>query len=528
MPDDNRFRRAVQDGVEELLSKRHDTSTSRLIMEAMIEGMKLYQSYEEQEKQEERERRESDEKRRCKRHKKASCGDEDGHRRHHDHTHCKRSDGSKDGRRYQGCGRSHNRDHRRHSHNSYNRHSSNIQGKDNDGSLRVYHDRSRSRPRDGHSNYHPTAKIDNTHGLTTEEGHLMSGANGHLTSREDLISESRPHSVPDQLDVSNSRRTAPTSDCLITKESKVQPREQLRFQKYRSRPGLITKKDPKARSAHLRGEEDDAPSHYQSRAHQRHSDTWAGGTSTYHLPMQQQRDPDSTLSGGLPKSKAGMTVGFCDHFVSTYKQIKAEQDAGYRSRGLIEKLLVGAKEKRSHVKTSTDKQDCNGRVSGQFPREGQRGDNVNEEDGPIHAQPHASRSFEQDDTSNLVVEKPHSPAEPEMTSEISSPIMPYAPSPPRLVGRDADNARAGLLDSIQGGVRLRRVASLDKRDKSASSSAGRVLYEATEHSREVEERERAQGAQAEGETDTGPEPSRGFREDLVNALEGRKARLSRS
>ncbi|XP_014560164.1 hypothetical protein COCVIDRAFT_23645 [Bipolaris victoriae FI3] len=113
--------------------------------------------------------------------------------------------------------------------------------------------------------------------------------------------------------------------------------------------------------------------------------------------------------------------------------------------------------------------------------------------------------------------------EPETASRASSPIMSHGPPPPPPppVLRGASNGRAALLDSIQGGTEQLRVAFPNKKDKSTSSSTGRVLYDQTEHSREVEERELAQAEGSNDGRDAQPEPNRAFRQDLLDALQRR-------
>jgi hypothetical protein len=59
---------------------------------------------------------------------------------------------------------------------------------------------------------------------------------------------------------------------------------------------------------------------------------------------------------------------------------------------------------------------------------------------------------------------------------------------------------AALLGDIQGGARLRNVAESDKRDNSNNPRAGRVVYEETAHSHEVEEHERAQAREVNSQS----------------------------
>ncbi|KAJ5020528.1 hypothetical protein J3E73DRAFT_410709 [Bipolaris maydis] len=111
----------------------------------------------------------------------------------------------------------------------------------------------------------------------------------------------------------------------------------------------------------------------------------------------------------------------------------------------------------------------------------------------------------------------------EIASRAEPPIMSHAPSPPPPppVLRAASNGRAALLDSIQGRIEQLRIANPNKKDKSAGSTVGGVLYEQTEHSQEVEERERAQAKGSTDGQDPHPEPNRAFRQDLLDALQRR-------
>jgi hypothetical protein len=98
---------------------------------------------------------------------------------------------------------------------------------------------------------------------------------------------------------------------------------------------------------------------------------------------------------------------------------------------------------------------------------------------------------------------------------------------------------AGLLVDIQGGLKLCKVADSDKRDNSNSPRAGRVVYEETAHSHDVEEYERAQARGANNqspfrgnsawstvisvneEDDVQPESNKAFQDQLAKALQAR-------
>jgi len=94
---------------------------------------------------------------------------------------------------------------------------------------------------------------------------------------------------------------------------------------------------------------------------------------------------------------------------------------------------------------------------------------------------------------------------------------------------------AAIFGDILGPRKLRSVAAEEKND-SSNPRAGKVLYEETAHSREVEEHERAQVRDAgnrlpvsgasgwstaysvKEEADDRPEPNRAFREELARRL----------
>jgi len=112
------------------------------------------------------------------------------------------------------------------------------------------------------------------------------------------------------------------------------------------------------------------------------------------------------------------------------------------------------------------------------------------------------------------------------------PPPPPPPSPPakpplNLLKHASMDA---LLGDIQGGFRLRKVADLEKKDASVNPKGGRVVYDETPHSRDVEEREGAQLAEegtagsVNAEADEAPNPNRAFQDDLMKALTRRSSR----
>ncbi|KAE8853439.1 hypothetical protein HRS9122_00431 [Pyrenophora teres f. teres] len=57
MPDDEVFRKKVQNKIQTLISERKEKSTGRLLVEAVVEGVKLYRGFKEEQKREDREKK---------------------------------------------------------------------------------------------------------------------------------------------------------------------------------------------------------------------------------------------------------------------------------------------------------------------------------------------------------------------------------------------------------------------------------------------------------------------------------------
>jgi hypothetical protein len=130
----------------------------------------------------------------------------------------------------------------------------------------------------------------------------------------------------------------------------------------------------------------------------------------------------------------------------------------------------------------------------------------------------------------------------------SPPAPPPPPPPPPLASplpavRPPNNTgMAALFGEIGGGgFKLRKVADSEKRHRNNNPTAGRVVYEETAHSHDVEEHERAQAREAnnqspfrgnsawstrismEDEDDIQPVPNRAFQNDLAKALQARRS-----
>ncbi|KAF1852209.1 uncharacterized protein K460DRAFT_392321 [Cucurbitaria berberidis CBS 394.84] len=86
----------------------------------------------------------------------------------------------------------------------------------------------------------------------------------------------------------------------------------------------------------------------------------------------RRKGPDGTPFGELPKFqvKKGLALGFGDHFMKTYKHIKAEHDAGHRSKGVVEKKIDDMRRKKT---VTTDSGGVGHRDRGIVRRDDQRG-----------------------------------------------------------------------------------------------------------------------------------------------------------
>ena len=127
----------------------------------------------------------------------------------------------------------------------------------------------------------------------------------------------------------------------------------------------------------------------------------------------------------------------------------------------------------------------------------------------------------------------HSLVETIDTSRASSPIMSQAPPPPPLpppgnhpLPPPKHASMVALLSDIKGGFKLRKVTNSEKKEHSMNPIGERVVYDETPHSRDVEERERAQLAESStaASTTTKADPNRAFQEDLMKALKRRGSR----
>jgi hypothetical protein len=211
---------------------------------------------------------------------------------------------------------------------------------------------------DGHQDHH--AEVDE------ERGRLLNGANRYRNSWGDLTSEQQPHSQSSQRrKVSNASRRAPKSSGLAIKMPKVRSGERSQYHDQNDNPQRENKRAQTSHHSHLRGKGESSTFCHKSPAHRRYSYARTGRSGASRSPPRQQRGPDGTPFGSLPKykSKAGITFGLGDYLINTYRHIKAEHDVGYRTRGLVEEALDDATKKKSNAKATK------GRKSGDQERE---------------------------------------------------------------------------------------------------------------------------------------------------------------
>ncbi|KAF2130914.1 hypothetical protein P153DRAFT_206619 [Dothidotthia symphoricarpi CBS 119687] len=99
--------------------------------------------------------------------------------------------------------------------------------------------------------------------------------------------------------------------------------------------------------------------------------TPAGQVGASHSPTQPRIGPDGTSFGDLPrfKMKKGPAMGFVAHAMNTYRHVKAEQEAGLRSKGMLEKHVDGWREKRGGAKPADSQKIRKGGQGGKDDRE---------------------------------------------------------------------------------------------------------------------------------------------------------------
>ena len=108
------------------------------------------------------------------------------------------------------------------------------------------------------------------------------------------------------------------------------------------------------RRPHHRKSRERSSSHRGDIEHNKRSDIRSGRIGASYSPTRRQRGPDGTPFGSLSERKSKDTFG--NHFMNTYRHIKAEHEAGYRSKGKLEKALDEMRKKKRVTKVSSDAQ----------------------------------------------------------------------------------------------------------------------------------------------------------------------------
>ncbi|KAF3052790.1 hypothetical protein E8E11_011576 [Didymella keratinophila] len=243
--------------------------------------------------------------------------------------------------------------------------------------------------------------------------------------------------------------------------------------------------------------------------------------------------PDGTPFGYLPTKDKG--VGFLAHAKTTYQHIKAEQDAGHRSKGSAEKLIHGWLQRSKNAKSA-----ANGTIEGEEvliekntssrkQANSVRSPTPSVQEVPSRFQSPEPRSHESataawsPTTSQHGSQPPPGPTPPPAVAtpyptapsvvDMSAPVLHIAPPPPPppppppsapIKRHVVDAGRDALLASIQVGVKLKKVGDADEKDaRLACKDEARVedltrqatAYEETPHSHDVEALKHAQAVE---------------------------------
>ena len=519
-------------------------------MEAVIEGIKLYRAYKEEQGKEEGIRKGQD-KVDVSGKGERGRGREKERRRHHGHEHGHEHEHEHEHRRKH-CSKPR---HRGHDHETLNRCISPSRRTHGDDEFHDrHHNRSRSKPQD---RKHQSHRLNRDYDRNTSNPfnddiqYEMARGTGPVHASDDQRSGTDPLPASGASGYQTSWR-----DLELPQSSRSQSRE---------------------------GDKRAATPHPARRLHQgSREDLPRGpdGTLFGSLPKY--------------KAKAGLALGFGDHVLNTYRHIKAEHRAGHRARGYVEKKMDEARGRRGETveeatggyerrrlgrtratnngrekrpeetKKSADRDKEGSRRVGEWKQRKlcDRGQSIPE----IRIQPPMNterprrepvpvRSGRSPSTQAIKLDEHEAPVEPpprelspsarsvnpdghqspaESPFPYTSPPLPPPPPPPppaksplTLLKHASMDA---LLGDIQSGFRLRKVADSEKKDASVNPKGGRAVYDETPHSRDVEERERAQLAEestagsVNAEADEPPNPNQAFQDDLMKALTRRSSR----
>jgi hypothetical protein len=359
-----------------------------------------------------------------------------------------------------------------------------------------------------------------------------SGSSGYQTSWQDLTPEprSRSRSRGRRGRDSASGRRAPTPHRSARKSPKERSRTRSRSRRRKETPRPERKRSHTPHRSHRRKARRRSSSRQRDRSRTKQSDLRAGCVGESRSPTRQQKGPDGTPFGSLPKykSKAGIAMGLGNHFMNTYRHIKAEHDAGHRTKGVIETALDEMRKKRADAKGKSDKQESGRtrereRVRKSEPErtrwaEGYPGKTRGEEWKPVAAETEASghhrsaqderrrrdrdgrRQREHEDWEKscsvplpeIRVEPPTSSASPtrqptEAPCEVSSPTpptssLPPAPEPPNWHARPSPPPPIREVEYLEREASPPREPSVRGVDDASEGGAAASYYDETPRS----------------------------------------------
>ncbi|KAH7399072.1 hypothetical protein DE146DRAFT_736489 [Phaeosphaeria sp. MPI-PUGE-AT-0046c] len=457
------YRIQVQNRVQDLIAgtrprnlRLSNFSTRRLILEAVVEELRIFRLRRQREMSERAER----ERERKRRMKLRDCSREE-HRHRHRHD--------RDGR-----GEGHQR------HTSHSRHRNEA----------VRERREMSRSRDGTRDRECLDSLVEGHSNMSPEYKMSGGASPTAALREErtprtrALSKSRrrrDEDLPSPVPAIDSARLASTQPAAQARQPRSPPRSHRR-----------------------RVQSDPSP-----------------GQAGRSRPPPRQLGPDGvTRFGSVPRKGAG--VGLATHFMNTYRHIKAEHEAGHRSKGMVERTMDRWRSKEGVEKLKKwDMERGEGvrrRLSHQSKDSARLGDQppirlrgsilppVSPRDGKIHIL-----------TTNAIdVDSPT--ADPAAPPSPSPPLhtLPHISTPSPACHSSLNHAslkHSSLLSQIRNGSKLRRISSSQVKDKSTVLEAGHV-YEATPHSKEVKAREREETVEDIGDGEEEVRRRRSLRKKL--------------
>ncbi|KAJ8115923.1 hypothetical protein OPT61_g2544 [Boeremia exigua] len=238
--------------------------------------------------------------------------------------------------------------------------------------------------------------------------------------------------------------------------------------------------------------------------------------------------PDGTPFGSIPAKAEG--VGFISLAKSIYQHVKAEQDAGHRSKGFAEKHVDAAlqkrREKKADKRASDEEPFIERQTHGRRENEGKDRSRQRKSGSdrrsrrseyPTYVPNNAAEASRGGSAPTIRVQSstPPKQAETTLTPAVATPsVIPIAPPlpppppaplpPPTVISPPVNPARNALFASILSGVSLRKVHEEDGKEGNAAWHDEACIddvhtkppaYEQTAHSHDVEVLEHAQAVE---------------------------------